>query len=189
MAVEYISQPQVFLAPITAVGGIEGAVNITLNSLNITATNISAENAFFGNLVAENIFSISTPITTQVLSSISLSQTRDIEFIGNQRTFVRNFTNRQQGAIYYIINESSNTVTLSSSPTVFIRGGTPHKKFWTWDDRKSLDSINLITWNDSKSLSGYPITWNNTLVGGPYLELPYKTACSLRADANYVSVW
>jgi hypothetical protein len=191
MAVEYISQPQVFLAPITAAGGIQGAVNITIDSLNLTATNVSAENAFFGNLVVENLFLTPKTFTVAVLSSISLpTTTLDLELTGTQRYFIGNFTNLRRGATYTLTNKTSNTLTLSGSPTVALRNGILHKKFWSWDQRKSsVEPNNPIIWNDVKSNTPYFTSWNGTLSGDPYLELPKRTACSVRCDSNFVSVW
>jgi len=189
MGLEYISQPQVFMAPITALGGIEGYVNITLNTASLTANNLSADYGNFiyyqanagevadftaalinadtiesnfietNNLVAYKFFLIPQTLTLAASSTIRLPlDTADIELTGNAPVTITNFINTTKGVTYTITNQSTHTMTISSSPTVYVRNGT--------------------TWRSN--------TFN---LSAAYLELPYRTSCCIRAGNTFVSVW
>jgi hypothetical protein len=189
MALEYISQPQVFMAPITALGGIEGYVDISLNTTNLTANTLSADFADFvymisdaaeivdlvstkitvdnveannvevNNLVAYKFFLIPETLTLEASSTINLPQdTTDIELSGNSPVVISGFVNQTKGVTYTITNQSVHTMTISSSPTVYVRNGT--------------------AWRSN--------TFN---LSSAYLELPYGTSCCVRGANGFVSVW
>lgn len=189
MGLEYISQPQVFMAPITALGGIEGYVNISLNTTSLTANSLSADYGNFvyyyadtgevtdftatlinvdsiesnnieaNNLVAYKFFLIPETLTLAASSTIRLPlNTADIELTGNAPVTITNFINTTKGVTYTITNESTHTMTISSSPTVYVRNGT--------------------NWRSN--------TFN---LSAAYLELPYRTSCCVRAGNTFVSVW
>jgi hypothetical protein len=190
MGLEYISQPQVFLAPISALGGIEGYINVVLDTVNLTASNISAENIIYSpelitdnlvtvdvqatnvntvdirsdaietnNIIAYNYFLIPNTSVRQAVSSLALpTTTSDIELTANNPVTITNFTNTTKGVTYTLTNKSSHMVTVSSSPTVFVRNGT--------------------AWRS-----------NTVTLSSAYLELPYRSSCCLRADNTFVTVW
>jgi hypothetical protein len=189
MGLEYISQPQVFMAPITALGGIEGFVDISLNTTNLTASNLSADFGDFvylvsdgaeiidlnstkitvdviesnnietNNLVAYKFFLIPQTITLEASGTIELPlDTADIELTGNTPVTITNFINTTKGVTYTITNESTHTMTISSSPTVYVRNGS--------------------NWRSN--------TFN---LSAAYLELPHRTSCCIRAGNTFVSVW
>lgn len=190
MGLEYISQPQVFMAPITALGGIEGFVNVTLDSTSLTANAISADFVDFGNLIADNAeitnLNVTSIATVNVISDdvetnylkaynyflipstlvlevtgevLSLpNNTQDIELSANSTFTINNFINGSKGVVYTVTNKSTNTITISSSPTVYVRNGT--------------------SWRS-----------NTSSLSSSFLELKQNNTCQLRADTSFVSVW
>ena len=190
MGLEYISQPQVFLAPISALGGIEGYINVTLDTVNLTASNITATNVVAtpelitnnvvtvdiqatnvnvvdvrsdaietNDLLTYNYFLIPNTSVKEAVDSLALpTTTSDIELTANNPVTITNFTNTTKGVTYTLTNKSSHMVTISSSPTVFVRNGT--------------------AWRS-----------NTLTLSSAYLELPYRSSCCLRADSTFVTVW
>lgn len=105
---------------LTVVGNISATGNIfgqRISGNSVTTTNISAAAAEFG-LIVNRIVTVPAQTTTLLSQSAN-----DIELTAASNVIINSFTNGVRGATYTLTNVSTNTITITSSPTIFVRQG------------------------------------------------------------------
>ena len=103
---------------LTVRGSISASGTLDIGSM-VTGS-ISAS----GNIIAEGIIKPGTVfVTPDPITTLSLSG-NDVEFTGHTTTVtITSFVNGTKGATYTLTNKETFAVTISSSPTVYVRGG------------------------------------------------------------------
>lgn len=93
----------------------------TLNIGSVVTGSISATR----DIITQGIIKPGTVfVTPQLITILSLSG-NDVEFAGHSTTVtITSFTNGTKGATYTLTNKETFAVTISSSPTVYVRGGS-----------------------------------------------------------------
>lgn len=96
----------------------------TLTGGDVTANNLTALNITTNNLLATKYFLIPETVTLEALSSIELPTSSDIELSSSSVVTIIEFLSAVKGVTYTLTNVGSYTLSVSSSPTVFVRNGT-----------------------------------------------------------------
>jgi hypothetical protein len=190
MGLEYISQPQVFLAPISALGGIEGYINITLDTVNLTASNISAVNVIVSpELIANNI--VTTDIQAININAVDIRSDKvETNNLVTYNYFLVPNTAVRQASNPLNLPTTTTDIELTSNNAVAITNFTNTTKGVTYTITNK--STSLITISSSSTVfvrNGTSWRSNTSSLSTAYLELPFRSSCCLRADTNFVTVW
>lgn len=108
-------------------------INVNLSSAliessvvqNLTGVEVYIENLSTSNLFATKYFLIPETLVIEASSTITLpTDTTDIELSSNNTETITNFLSAVRGVLYTLTNKGTYNISISSSPTVFVRNGT-----------------------------------------------------------------
>jgi hypothetical protein len=97
---------------------------------NLTANNTHVQNLNVASLTANNLFATKyflIPETKVIEASSTIilpTDTTDIELSSNNIETITNFLSAVRGVLYTLTNKGTYNISISSSPTVFVRNGT-----------------------------------------------------------------